>query len=170
MSTEKKVQLLNDDEIRQKTRRMAYQIVESNFDAKELILIGIHHNGLEYARQLKTEIEGIGSSTVLLMPLSLDKKHPLQHDIKLDNANKSLDNKTVIVVDDVANTGKTLYYALKPVMEYAPKKVQVVVLLDRQHKLFPITPDFVGLSLSTTMQEHIEVEFDEKGKARAFLV
>lgn len=166
----KKVQILNQEDIRQKTRRMAYQIVEDNFDAKELILIGIQTNGTKYAAQLKKEIEAIGSVKVTLLELSLDKNNPLEKEIHLDNGKKSLDNKTVIIVDDVANTGKTLYYALKPVMEFAPKKVQAVVLVDRQHKLFPVSPDFVGLSLSTTLQEHIRVEFDADGKASAYLV
>lgn len=170
MGSSKKVLILNDDDIRQKTRRMAYQVVESNFDAKEIILIGIQPKGLEYAKQLKKEIEAIGSLKLTLLELSLDKSRPLKHEIQLSNGSKSLDGKTVIVVDDVANTGKTLYYALKPVMEYSPRKVQVVVLVDRQHKLFPVSPDFVGLSLSTTLQEHIHVEFDTKGKASAYLV
>lgn len=170
MESDKKVLILNDDDIRQKTRRMAYQVVESNFDAKEIILIGIQPKGLEYAKQLKKEIEAIGSLKLTLLELTLDKSQPLKREIQLSNGSKSLDGKTVIVVDDVANTGKTLYYALKPVMEYSPKKVQVVVLVDRQHKLFPVSPDFVGLSLSTTLQEHIQVEFDQKGKASAYLV
>jgi pyrimidine operon attenuation protein/uracil phosphoribosyltransferase len=72
-------------------------------------------------------------------------------------------------VDDVANTGKTLYYALKPIMEFAPRKVQAVVLVDRQHKLFPVSADFIGLSLSTTLHEHILVEFDEKKQSTAYL-
>lgn len=170
MSAGKQVQILNHEDIRQKTRRIAYQLVENNFDAKELILIGIHPNGLQYAKWLKKEIEAIGPLKVLLLELKLNKKNPLDDDIELSTGKKSLDNKTVILVDDVANTGKTLYYALKPVMEYSPRKVQAVVLVDRQHKLFPVSPDYVGLSLSTTMQEHIEVEFDDSGKASAYLV
>jgi pyrimidine operon attenuation protein/uracil phosphoribosyltransferase len=81
-----------------------------------------------------------------------------------------LDNKTILLVDDVANTGKTMYYALKPIMEFSPKKVQIAVLVDRQHKLFPVSSDFVGLSLSTTMQEHISVVFDKvNGESAVYL-
>ncbi len=165
----KKVQILNSEEIQQKTRRIAYQIVEDNYDESELILIGIKPNGFEYAEQLKIEIEAIDGIKVILLELSLNKSKPLEQEIKLVLGKKSLDNKTVIVIDDVANTGKTLYYALKPVMEFSPKKVQAAVLVDRQHKLFPVSPDFVGLSLSTTMQEHIMVEFNGKGKGTAYL-
>lgn len=165
----KKVQILNSEEILQKTRRIAYQIVEDNYDESELILIGIKPNGFEYAEQLKKEIEAIDGIKVTLVELSLNKSKPLEQEIKLELGKKSLDKKTVIIVDDVANTGKTLYYALKPVMDFSPKKVQAAVLVDRQHKLFPVSPDFVGLSLSTTMKEHIRVEFDGKGKGAAFL-
>ncbi len=165
----KKVQILDSAEIQQKTTRIAYQIVEDNYDESELVLIGIKPNGFEYAQQLKKEIEAIDSIKVTLVELSLNKQKPLEEEIKLELGKKSLDNKTVIIVDDVANTGKTLYYALKPVMEFSPKKVQAAVLVDRQHKLFPVSPDFVGLSLSTTMQEHIRVEFGTKGKNSAYL-
>jgi len=165
----KKVEILSAEDIQQKTRRMAYQIVEDNYAEKELVLIGIKPNGLQYAEQLKKEIEDIGSVKVTLLDMKLNKDNPLEEEIKLDLGKKTLDEKTVVIVDDVANTGKTLYYALKPVMDFSPRKVQVAVLVDRQHKLFPISPDFVGLSLSTTLQEHIQVKFDAKGKGMAYL-
>lgn len=164
----KKVTILTNEDIKQKTIRMAYQVVEENYDEKEIFLVGIQPNGYVYAQQLKKEIEKIDNIKVYLIGLTLSKQDPLQHEIKLETV-VSLNNKTVIVVDDVANTGKTLYYALKPIMEFVPKKVQAVVLVDRQHKLFPVTADFVGLSLSTTLQEHIQVEFGREGKATAYL-
>ncbi len=165
----KKTQILNAEEIKQKTRRIAYQIVEDNYDEKELIVIGIKPNGYRYAAQLKKEIEQIDGMQVKLVALQLNKHQPLEKEIELELGKLSLDNKTVLLVDDVANTGKTMYYALKPIMEFSPRKVQAAVLVDRQHKLFPVTPDFVGLSLSTTLQEHILVEFDEKGNGAAYL-
>ena len=165
----KRVLILDNEAIQQKTTRIAYQIVEDNYDERELIIIGIKPNGYGYAQQLKKEIEAIDGMKVTLIELDLNKSLPLENEIKLDLGKKTLDNKVVIIVDDVANTGKTLYYALKPVMEFTPKKVQAVVLVDRQHKLFPVSPDFVGLSLSTTLQEHIVVEFDVKGEGAAYL-
>ncbi|MBS1613828.1 MAG: phosphoribosyltransferase [Bacteroidetes bacterium] len=166
----KKVQILNSEEIQQKTTRIAYQIVEQNYDEKELLLIGIKPNGYSYAELVKKEIESIDGMKVSLLEVTLNKEEPLQNEIALQLGKKTLDGKVVIIVDDVANTGKTLYYALKPVMEYSPKKVQAAVLVDRQHKLFPVTADFVGLSLSTTLQEHIQVKFDAEGKGKAYLV
>ena len=165
----KKVLILTSEDIQQKTKRIAYQIVENNYDETEIIMIGIMPNGYGYAQQLKKEIDAIDDIKVTLIEVDLNKARPLEGEIKLALGKKTLNNKTVIIVDDVANTGKTLYYALKPIMEFSPKKVQAAVLVDRQHKLFPISPDFVGLSLSTTLQEHIIVEFDEKGKGAAYL-
>ena len=170
LSHMKKTLILDQADITQKTRRMAYQIVEDNYDEKEIIMIGIRSSGYEYAKLLKKEIEAISEISIKFLSLTMDKNEPLTHPIKVDNDKLSFDKKVILLVDDVANTGKTMYYALKPIMEYSPKKVQVAVLVDRQHKLFPISTDFVGLSLSTTMQEHIKVELDKSGKAEAYLV
>lgn len=161
--------ILNTDEIKQKTRRIAYQVLEDNYEEKELVMIGIKPNGFEYAEQLKKEIEAIDGIKITLLELKLNKQKPLSEEINVELGKLSLDKKAVLIVDDVANTGKTLYYALKPIMEYSPRKVQAAVLVDRQHKLFPVTADFVGLSLNTTLQEHIRVEFDGKGNGKAFL-
>jgi pyrimidine operon attenuation protein/uracil phosphoribosyltransferase len=165
----KKTLILDHADIAQKTRRMAYQIVEDNYDEKEIIIIGIRTGGYEYAKLLKKEIEGISEISTKFLSLTMDKNDPLSHPITIDGDKISLDKKVILLVYDVANTGKTTYYALKPIMEYSPRKVQVAVLVDRQHKLFPICCDFVGLSLSTTMQELIKVEL-QAGKGEAYLV
>ena len=166
----KKTLILDQADITQKTRRMAYQIVEDNYDEKKIIMIGILTGGYEYAKLLKKEIEAISEISIKFLSLTMDKSNPLSHPITIDSEKLSLDKKVILLVDDVANTGKTMYYALKPIMDFSPKKVQVAVLVDRQHKLFPICCDFVGLSLSTTMQEQITVETDKAGKAQAYLV
>ena len=166
----KKTLILDHADIVQKTRRMAYQIVEDNYDEKEIIMIGIQTGGFEYAKLLKKEIEAISEFGIKFISLTMDKHEPLSHPITIDKDKLTFDNKVILLVDDVANTGKTMYYALKPIMDFSPKKVQVAVLVDRQHKMFPISTDFVGLSLSTTMQEHIRVEMNKAGKAEAYLV
>jgi pyrimidine operon attenuation protein/uracil phosphoribosyltransferase len=166
----KKVLILDTNEINQKTKRIAYQLLEQNDTVKELILIGIQPNGYKYAQQLQNEIEAIDGVKVTLLSLTMNKKEPNGREINLETGKLNLDQKTVVLVDDVANTGKTLYYALKPIMNFTPAKVQAVALVDRQHKLFPVSPDIVGLSLSTTLQEHIAVEYDSKGNGKAYLV
>jgi pyrimidine operon attenuation protein/uracil phosphoribosyltransferase len=102
--------------------------------------------------------------------INIDKKNPLQSaiEIKIDT---DLKNKTIILVDDVANSGKTIFYALKPLMDLSLNKIQLAVLVDRQHKSFPITADYVGLSISTTLQNMIYVEIgDGVANPNAYLV
>ncbi|MBL7779132.1 MAG: phosphoribosyltransferase [Chitinophagales bacterium] len=165
----KKIAILSAEDIRQKTTRIAYQILEENFAEKKIVMIGIKDNGLVYAKQLIAAIDKIEKLDIELLSLSIDKSKPLSQPVTLNNQS-TLNGKVVILVDDVANTGKTMFYALQPLLQYSPKKVQAVVLVDRQHKLFPVTPDFIGLSLSTTLKERIEVQFDKKGNGTAYLV
>ncbi len=118
----KKTLILNTEEIKQKTRRIAYQVLEDNYEEKELVMIGIKPNGFEYAEQLKKEIEAIDGIKITLLELKLNKQKPLSEEINVELGKLSLDKKAVLIVDDVANTGKTLCYALKPIMEYSRAK------------------------------------------------
>ncbi len=154
--------ILDNKQIEKKLNRIAYQIAENNYDEKELFLIGIKENGLLLTQKLKKIIEKIVDVQIHIAAISMNKKKPHSDDIQLSIDAKGLTNKTVIIVDDVANTGSTLTYALKPLMSIKPKKIQTAVLVDRKHKLFPVCVDYVGLSLATTMQEHIEVNMTSK--------
>lgn len=167
--SEKRLQILDSATIAQKVCRMAYEIVEDCYDDKELILVGIAPNGFSFARLLKEEIEKVQGQKVELHALKLDKQKPDVH--KIDTTwvqDEALKNKTLILVDDVGNTGRTLFYALAAFTSAQPKKIKTAVLVERQHKRFPVASNFVGLSLSTTLQENISVEFDGK-KGSAFL-
>lgn len=145
---------------------MAYEIVEADFEDSQLMVIGIRDGGFLLAQLLGEEIAKISPLPVTLRELKINKMSPANAPVIVDVEKEDIDGKTVLLVDDVANTGRTMYYALKPIMEFAPAKVQVAVLVDRQHKRFPIASDFVGLSLSTSLQEHISVDME---KMTAFL-
>lgn len=161
--TDKKLQILDSAAITQKVRRMAYEIVEDCYDDKELVLVGIEPNGYQFARLLKSEIEKIQNQKVELFPLKIDKEQPNIQTIETTlKENQTLKSKTLILVDDVGNTGKTLFYALATFTKMQPKKIKTAVLVERQHKRFPVASNFVGLSLSTTLQETIIVEFNGK--------
>lgn len=147
--------ILDQATAERKLRRMAYEIVESNVEEKELILAGIEENGVVIAKQIQRMLSEISGIKTELISISLDKRHPTE--ITLSNKT-DFNDKAIILVDDVANSGKTLLYALKPFLEFYPKKIQVLVLVERTHKAFSVRPDYVGLSLSTTIQEHIFVE------------
>ena len=160
--------ILNQEQIIQKIRRIAFQIYEDNHLEEEIIFAGIKGSGYRLAEILQEEFSlntGINST---LIKVSLDKMKPVQSDVSLDVDVQKISNKTIIVVDDVLNTGRTLSYSLKPFLNVRVKKLQTVVLVDRKHKNFPISADYVGYSLSTTLQEHIDV-FLESDKFGVFL-
>lgn len=138
-----------------KLERMAYEIVEQNMDVQELILAGIQVNGSIIARNIQQLLDKIGRQYTELISIELDKRWPSKIAV---SRNLDFTGKTIIVIDDVANSGKTMLYALKPFLEFHPKKIQTLALVERTHKTFPISTDFSGLSVATTLQEHIYVE------------
>lgn len=152
------MKILNESQIRQKIKRLAIEILEKNTEAKEIILAGINNKGYEFAEYIKDEMKRFSDINITLTRIKLNPAAPLTQEITVELPLSQLDKKTIIVVDDVANTGRTLFYAMKPILEVLPKKLEVAVLVDRLHKSFPIQVDYVGLSLSTTMEENIEVE------------
>jgi len=165
-STQTKNCILNRQAIDQKMKRMALEVAEHNLDESELIIAGINGNGEIVAKNLARQLEKIHSFKIQITTIQLNKKNPL--DVSLAH-NLDLDNKTIIVVDDVANTGRIILYALKPLLHAYPKKIQTLVLVERSHKLFPIQNDYTGLSITTTLQEHIAVETAEDEITGAWL-
>lgn len=163
------MKILNEKQIRQKIRRLTIEILERNFNEPEIILAGINNNGLEMANLLLQELVGRTESNITLTRLHLNPASPTHHPIVLEMPIEQVENKVVIIVDDVANTGRTIYYALKPLLDVLPKKVEVAVLVDRKHKSFPIQADYVGLSLATTLKESIEVKIREVDEWAVFL-
>jgi len=160
-----KVLLLNEEQVHQKMVRIAFQIIEENFDEKELVLVGIKEGGYLMATVLDKLIKKNSKLKTTVGSISIDKKTPLNSELSLEA--QDLEGKSVLLVDDVANTGRTLFYAMAPFQQILPAKIQLAVLVDRKHKAFPVTPDYVGMSLATTMKEHINVVL--KGKANVYL-
>ena len=158
-------QILNKEDIARKLTRIAYQILENNYEEHELFLLGIKETGLLVAERLKIEIEKINPSIqVNIISVSINKTNPLQ-EVTYSVPVEILNNKIAILTDDVGNSGRTLFYAMAPLIGILPKKIQVAVLVERMHKLYPIASDFVGLSLATTIHEHISVVLNENEEA-----
>ena len=164
-----KTQILNTLQITQKLNRLAYEVYENNFNEKELLLVGIEGNGYKVAEQLYTRLKSISKLKIHLGKISLNKDKPWDGDPTVDFNEKLFVNKTIILVDDVLNSGKTLMYAVKLFLDKPVKKINTLVLVDRSHHRFPVKADFVGLSLSTTLQEHIEADFSKKNKEVVYL-
>ncbi len=164
-----KMKILNQDQIRQKIRRLAFQIVENHFHEKKVILAGINRNGYHFAGLLQREITVISPLETELTRLQLNPANPTEAEITLELPLQQCRKGVVIVVDDVANTGRTIFYAMRPFMDTLPKKIEVAVLVDRKHKAFPIHVDYVGLSLATTMKEDIDVQLVDVEEMSAYL-
>lgn len=158
---EERSQILDGRRIRQKIRRMAFEIYESNFSEKLLVLAGIEGQGYLLAELLAKELESVAPIPVKLVKVSVDKKAPQQSEVSLDCDLKEIKKKCVVMVDDVLNTGRTLAYALRPFLRIEVKKIETAVLVNRSHTAFPIYPQFTGYELSTTLKDHVEVELGD---------
>ncbi len=165
-----KVKILNTTQIRQKLNRLAYQVYENNFNEKSLLIVGIEGNGYKVAASLAEKLKEISPIKIQLGKIKLDKDKPWDGDAKIDFDEKDFVNKTTILVDDVLNSGKTLIYAVKLFLDKPVKKLSTVIMVDRSHTRFPVKADYVGLTLSTTMQEHIETDFSKKGSEAVYLI
>jgi pyrimidine operon attenuation protein / uracil phosphoribosyltransferase len=159
--------ILTADIARKKLQRMAFEIIEKNIGEKEIILAGIKDSGLIIANIIKGFLQDVFKGKISVIEIDIDKKDPKQ--ISMSEL-KNFDKAVVIITDDVANTGKTLLYALKPFIDFYPKKIQVLVLVERSHKEFPVAPDYVGMSVSTATDERIIVEANDKEIIGARLV
>lgn len=150
--------ILNHNQVTQKIRRIAYQILENNHNEKHVVLVGIWGHGYKVANLIKEEVEKIAKFSVELLKIELDKELPTQSDISLDANVETLKNKVVILVDDVLNTGRTIAYSLKPFLNVKVKKIETAFLVNRSHTNFPISCTYTGYQLSTTINDHVEVE------------
>ncbi len=149
--------ILSPEVAAKKLKRMAFEILENNYDETGFILAGIRESGTAIAQRIQELLKEIAGIDAELITVNLDKKNPKEVTIS-----RSLDfqNRVIILIDDVSNSGKTLLYAIKPFLDLTPKKIQTLVLVERRHNAFPVKPDYVGLSVATTLQEHIYVEVE----------
>lgn len=159
---EEKNLILDSRQVRQKIRRMAFEIYERNFGEKNLIVAGIDGQGYILAQLIVRELETISPIKTTLVKVSLDKFAPQQSDVTLDCDLKEIKKKCVILVDDVLNTGRTLVYGLKPFLSIEVKKIETAVLVNRSHTLFPVNSQYTGYELSTTIKDHVEVKLGKE--------
>lgn len=152
--------ILNHTEINQKIRRIAFQIYENNVNETEVILAGIDRNGYILATKLKTALENISDITPILCKVSIDKKNPFEA-ITTSIPVNDYKNKSLVLIDDVLNSGTTLIYGVKHFLEVPLKQFNTAVLVNRNHKKYPVKADFKGISLSTSLHEHVNVILED---------
>ena len=155
--------VLNQHQIEQKLDRMAYQILEDNFDEEEIMIAGILPRGNKIAERIKSILDKIAPFKSTLIGIELEKDSTSLKSV-IDFDLQTCANKVVILVDDVLNSGKTLAYGFGVFRDVPLKKFRTAVLIDRNHKSFPISTDYAGLALSTVIKEHVAVVLDEEGE------
>ncbi len=161
--TEEKEIILSDEMIRQKIRRIAYQIIENNLDESKIIIAGIFDRGYTLAQLIISELLLIDEHKNLqLVRIELNKVTPLDSEVIVDCSTKELDHAVVILVDDVLNSGKTLAYAMRELLKADIRKIETAVLVNRSYKKFPVSAKYMGYELSTTINEHVEVNLTDE--------
>ena len=161
-----KTTLLSKEQIQAKLNRIVHQIHELCFSEEEIIICGITPgNGSTIAERVADQLETISSIKINRTSIEINKDNPLADKIKCKLRSEEYANKTVVIVDDVSNSGKTLMYAAKYFLESPIKAIRPLVLVDRNHSVYPIKPSFVGLTVSTTLQDHIHVEMNADEEA-----
>ena len=159
--------ILTQQEIEHKTKRIAYQIYETFVDEKEVVIAGIATNGYIFAEKLAKTLDTISDLKITLCEVKINKQNPIDA-VQTSIPAEDYTNKALILVDDVLNSGTTLIYGVKHFLDVPLKKFKTAVLVDRNHKQYPVKADFKGLSLSTSLQEHIQVVFNDN-EAYAYL-
>ncbi|MCX7550640.1 phosphoribosyltransferase family protein [Xanthomarina sp. F2636L] len=153
--------ILDHEEINHKIKRIAYQIYENNVNETEVVLAGIDSNGYILAKKLKMVLSKISPIKPVLCKVVIDKKNP-RNDIKTSLKVEDYENKSIVLIDDVLNSGTTLVYGVKHFLEVPLKQFKTAVLVNRNHKKYPVKADFKGISLSTSLNEHIDVILVDK--------
>ena len=163
------MQILDQKQIKQKIKRLAIQILERNYSESEIIFAGINNAGLGFAKQIQRVIKKVSDVEIKVTQIKLDPSNPISQEISVGMDHAEMKDKVVIIVDDVANTGRTIFYAFKPFLSILPKKIEVAVLIDRKHKSFPVKVDYMGLSLATTLRENIDVRIKKASEFAVYL-
>ncbi|MFY0628042.1 MAG: phosphoribosyltransferase [Reichenbachiella sp.] len=156
--------ILTGSQMDQRMIRMAYEIYEHNIGIKDIILAGVSENGHKLAKQINKELNKISPIETTIVKVDINKKAPLKEEIQIPLTTAELKNQSVVIIDDVLNSGRTIAFILKSFLHVQVKKIEVAVMINRTHKAFPIYPKYVGYRLATTINEHVDVKLSGKEK------
>ena len=158
----KKVKILDKIQLQQKVNRLAWQIFERNYTENEIVIVGVETRGVELSLRISQVLQNISNMKIINANVSLNKDNPYSSKIVCNISSVEIKDKVVILVDDVLNSGKTLMYAVSEFLSVPLINLSTLVLINRNHNRYPIKADFEGMSLSTTLNEHINVVFGEE--------
>lgn len=157
--------ILSHEQIQHKTKRIAYQIYEANVEEAEIVIAGIDGGGLLFAKKIQSVLKKITEAEINLCKVFMDKKNPVESGVRTSMDAADYANKSVVLVDDVLNSGTTLIYGVHHFLQVPLKQLKTAVLVNRNHKKYPVKADYKGISLSTSLQEHVKVTFEAKNDA-----
>ncbi|WP_318345805.1 phosphoribosyltransferase family protein [Flagellimonas baculiformis] len=160
-----KNRILTHEQIQHIVKRIAYQIYETNVDEKVIVVAGINGGGVNFAKKIVAMLKKITEAEIVLCKMDMDKKNPLQSGVSTSIPEKEYTDRSIVLVDDVLNSGTTLIYGTHHFLKTPIKQLKTAVLVNRNHKKYPIKADFKGISLSTSLNEHIKVVFESKNDA-----
>ena len=163
-----KAKLSGKKEIARSLTRLAHEIIEKNDDLSEIAIVGIRTRGDFLAKRLHSQIEKLSDSEIPIGTLDVTfhrddfRERLVVPQVEGTHIDFSLDDKTVVLVDDVLYTGRTIRSAMEALMAFGrPKKIQLCVLVDRGHREMPIKADYVGKNIPTNDGEHVNVQLKE---------
>ncbi|GMN11772.1 phosphoribosyltransferase domain-containing protein [Croceitalea sp. MTPC9] len=154
--------ILSHEQIQHKIKRIAYQIYEANVEETEIIIAGIDGGGLSFAKKISSVLEKITDANIILCKVHMDKQNPLESGVTTSLKEGSYKDRSIVLVDDVLNSGTTLIYGVHHFLKTPLKQLKTAVLVNRNHKKYPVKADYKGISLSTSLNEHIKVVFKPK--------
>ena len=162
-------EILSHIKIEQKINRIAHQLLENTIGQETVFILGIEGNGFYFAEKLAEVMRLHSSEKIQVIKITINKEEPWNNEINLSCNQEELKNHFIILVDDVINSGKTMQYALTEILKFPTKSIKTATLVDRKHRRFPIKADFVGMSLSTTLKDRVEIDLISK-EHKAWLV
>ena len=156
--------ILDSIDINNKIRRISFEILEKNFDENEIFLVGVLPNGKYLSNKISEFLTQFSKIKLNLHFIEIEKKSRSIDKIIPSLNSEMVNNKVIVIIDDVMNSGGTLMYSINEMLKFKPKKIQIAVLIERYYKNFPLNPDYKGLELSTSETEHVEVKLDGSPK------
>lgn len=157
--------VLDRRQIEQKTERIAFEILENTFDSPKIYVGGISGFGFVFAQRLVKKLQNISGQEIRLFEITVNKEAPSKSSIALSIDENELNGATVILVDDVINSGRTLIYAVAKLLDHEVHVLKVATLVNRTHRRYPVHADFVGLNIATTLKDHIMVSLGDEEMA-----
>ena len=155
--------ILDNSDVENKIQRIGLEILEDNIDESKITLFGISDNGKLIAQKLVSLINKISDIKIVLIEVVIENG-PIEYNGKFNILDES-----IVIIGDVSQTGRTLQLVISNLMEHKPAKIKTSVIINRDQAMYPVKIDYAGLSLSTSVNEHVDVIVDEKDRLSVYL-